>query len=138
MGLAPNNTGRMARKRRDKVPLGISLQGRILNGRAVPMDGGGPSILCRKMGTNSRSYNKPWRRRSPHEFIETGISTIDFMNTLVKGQKLPIFTGSGLPANKLAAQIAKYARTFTSSDQCATFPGCVRRYRHNPRGSVFL
>ena len=70
--------------------------------------------------------------------LETGISTIDFMNTQSKGQKLPIFTGSGLPANKLAAQIAKYARTFYIFGQCATFPGCVRRYRHNPREASFF
>lgn len=121
MGLAPNNTVVWLERDVIKVPLGISLQGRILNGRAVPMDGGGPIFCVEKWAPIQGHIINPWRRRSPHEFIETGISTIDFMNTLVKGQKLPIFTGSGLPANKLAAQIAKYARTFTSSDNAPPF-----------------
>lgn len=121
IGLAPNNTVVWLERDVIKVPLGISLQGRILNGRAVPIDEGGPISCVEKWSPIQGYIINPWRRKSPREFIETGISAIDFMNTLVKGQKLPIFTGSGLPANKLAAQIAKYARTSTSSDNAPPF-----------------
>ncbi|KRT36169.1 V-type sodium ATPase, B subunit [Acetomicrobium hydrogeniformans ATCC BAA-1850] len=121
MGLAPNNTVVWLERDVVKIPLGIALQGRMLNGRAMPIDGEGPISCIEKWAPIQGNAINPWRRKSPHEFIETGISTIDLMNTLVKGQKLPIFTGSGLPADKLAAQIVKYARTPATSADSSPF-----------------
>ncbi len=83
--------------------------GRVFNGMGQPIDGG-PDILA----TDYRDINglamNPAARDYPNEFIQTGISTIDGLNTLVRGQKLPIFSGSGLPHANLAAQIARQAR----------------------------
>ena len=116
MGLSPGNSIVWLERDVIKIPLGIALQGRILNGRADPIDGEGPISCIEMWAPIQGNIINPWRRKSPNKFIETGISTIDLMNTLVKGQKLPIFTGTGLPANKLAAQIAKYVGTDASSN----------------------
>ncbi|MBQ6807877.1 MAG: V-type ATP synthase subunit B [Firmicutes bacterium] len=97
--------------------LGHSLQlavsgdmlGRVFNGMGHPIDGG-PEILAEKhLDINGLPMN-PAARDFPSEFIQTGISTIDGLNTLVRGQKLPIFSGSGLPHAALAAQIARQAK----------------------------
>ncbi len=83
--------------------------GRVFNGMGEPIDGG-PDILPEKyLDINGLPMN-PAARDYPNEFIQTGISTIDGLNTLVRGQKLPIFSGSGLPHAQLAAQIARQAR----------------------------
>jgi V/A-type H+-transporting ATPase subunit B len=81
----------------------------VLNGSGVPIDGGPPLQAVAEPDVNGAPLN-PVVRDHPSEFIETGISTIDGLNTLVRGQKLPIFSGFGLPANELAAQIAANAR----------------------------
>ncbi|MBT4384735.1 V-type ATP synthase subunit B [Candidatus Peregrinibacteria bacterium] len=90
--------------------LGVSedMLGRTFNGRGVPIDGGPAIIAEKKLDINGNPMN-PTSREMPDDFIQTGISTIDSLNTLVRGQKLPIFSGSGLPHNKLAAQIARQA-----------------------------
>jgi V/A-type H+-transporting ATPase subunit B len=88
--------------------------GRTFNGRGVPIDGGPEVIADQKIDINGNPIN-PASREMPDDFIQTGISTIDSLNTLVRGQKLPIFSGSGLPHNKLAAQIARQA-TVRSAD----------------------
>ncbi|OGN86894.1 MAG: V-type ATP synthase subunit B [Chloroflexi bacterium GWC2_73_18] len=91
--------------------LGVSAQmlGRVLDGRGRPIDGGPPIVPLRSADVNGRAIN-PSARASPEDFIETGISAIDLLDSLVRGQKLPIFTGAGLPADELAARIATGAR----------------------------
>ena len=83
--------------------------GRVFNGMGQPIDGG-PAILAEKRLDINGSPINPAARNYPNEFIQTGISTIDGLNTLVRGQKLPIFSGSGLPHANLAAQIARQAK----------------------------
>ncbi|HEB37822.1 MAG TPA: V-type ATP synthase subunit B, partial [Thermoplasmatales archaeon] len=83
--------------------------GRIFSGIGEPRDGLPPIIPEKRLDINGQPIN-PEAREYPREFIETGISAIDGMNTLVRGQKLPIFSGSGLPHNELAAQIARQAK----------------------------
>ncbi|MEM4717856.1 MAG: V-type ATP synthase subunit B [Desulfurococcaceae archaeon] len=92
-----------------KIPVSIDMLGRILNGLGYPIDGG-PSIIPEEyMDINGAPLN-PATRLPPSEFIETGISAIDGLFSIVRGQKLPIFSGSGLPHNRVAAQIVRQAR----------------------------
>ncbi|MDR1943501.1 MAG: V-type ATP synthase subunit B [Synergistaceae bacterium] len=88
------------------LPVAKSMLGRIFNGRGVPIDGGAEIIPEKFLDVNGNPMN-PYSRDYPSEFIQTGISTIDGMNPLVRGQKLPIFSGSGMPHNRMAAQIAR-------------------------------
>jgi V/A-type H+-transporting ATPase subunit B len=93
------------------LELGVSedMLGRVFNGMGQPIDGG-PDILAEEhLDINGLPMN-PAAREYPAEFIQTGVSTIDGLNTLVRGQKLPIFSGSGLPHANLAAQIARQAK----------------------------
>ena len=83
--------------------------GRVFNGMGQPIDGG-PAILPEANRDINGQPMNPAARDYPNEFIQTGISTIDGLNTLVRGQKLPIFSGSGLPHAQLAAQIARQAK----------------------------
>ncbi|MCI2106726.1 MAG: V-type ATP synthase subunit B [Intestinimonas sp.] len=83
--------------------------GRVFNGMGQPIDGG-PAILAEEHRDINGLPMNPAARDYPNEFIQTGVSTIDGLNTLVRGQKLPIFSGSGLPHAALAAQIARQAR----------------------------
>lgn len=92
-----------------KIGVTEALLGRILSGTGEPIDGG-PLIIPDAMREISGSPINPSARDFPRDSIETGISAIDGMNTLVRGQKLPIFSGSGLPHARLAAQIARQAR----------------------------
>ena len=92
--------------------------GRVFNGMGLPIDGG-PAILAdAHMDINGLPMN-PAARAYPAEFIQTGVSTIDGLNTLVRGQKLPIFSGSGLPHAALAAQIARQARVLGDNETFA-------------------
>lgn len=92
--------------------------GRVFNGMGEPIDGG-PAILAEKrLDINGQPMN-PAARDYPNEFIQTGISTIDGLNTLVRGQKLPIFSGSGLPHAQLAAQIARQAKVLDGASNFA-------------------
>lgn len=102
------------------LELGVSLDmmGRIFDGLGRPKDNG-PAILPeKKMDVNGEVIN-PVARDYPDEFIQTGISTIDQLNTLVRGQKLPVFSGSGLPHKELAAQIARQATVLNSNEDFA-------------------
>ncbi len=92
-----------------KMPVSKDMLGRILSGSGDPLDGG-PEIIPEKRLDITGAAINPYARDNPSEFIQTGVSTIDGMNTLVRGQKLPIFSGSGLPHNDLALQIARQAR----------------------------
>lgn len=93
------------------VEIGLSedMLGRVFDGQGRPIDGKEKILAEIKRDINGSPIN-PYARDYPNEFIQTGISTIDGLNTLVRGQKLPIFSGSGLPHNKLAAQIARQAK----------------------------
>jgi V/A-type H+-transporting ATPase subunit B len=91
------------------APVSTDLLGRIFNGMGRPLDGGPNPVGEASRDINGRPIN-PTARTYPQEFIQTGISAIDGMNTLVRGQKLPIFAMSGLPHNDLAAQIVRQAR----------------------------
>jgi V/A-type H+-transporting ATPase subunit B len=92
-----------------RLNLSLSILGRILDGSGQPIDGGPGIIPEISLDINGLPIN-PSVRTHPSEFIQTGISAIDGLNTLTRGQKLPIFSGAGLPANELAAQIASQSR----------------------------
>ena len=92
--------------------------GRIFNGMGEPKDGGPALIAEKHLDINGVAMN-PAARDYPSEFIQTGISAIDGLNTLVRGQKLPVFSGSGLPHANLAAQIARQARVLGSDEKFA-------------------
>lgn len=100
--------------------LGVSeeMLGRVFSGMGTPIDGG-PEIIPDKLLDISGTPINPAARKYPSEFIQTGISTIDGLNTLVRGQKLPIFSASGLPHASLAAQIARQARVRGSDEAFA-------------------
>ena len=89
--------------------------GRIFNGMGKPIDGGPDLIPEKYLDIDGQAIN-PVSRDYPDEFIQTGISSIDHLNTLVRGQKLPVFSGSGLPHNELAAQIARQATVLNSDE----------------------
>jgi len=91
-----------------QMPLTEELLGRVLSGSGEPIDGG-PDIEPEEEREIVGAAINPTAREYPEEFIQTGVSAIDGMNTLVRGQKLPIFSGSGLPHNELALQIARQA-----------------------------
>jgi V/A-type H+-transporting ATPase subunit B len=101
-----------------KMPVGREMLGRILSGGGKPIDGG-PEIVPEKRLDITGAAINPYARASPEEFIQTGISTIDGTNTLVRGQKLPIFSGAGLPHNNIALQIARQAKVLGSKEEFA-------------------
>ncbi|MEM3365633.1 MAG: V-type ATP synthase subunit B [Candidatus Methanomethyliaceae archaeon] len=90
------------------IPLSTEMLGRVFNGLGEPIDGGPAPFTEEYRDVNGLPMN-PYSRDYPTQFIQTGISAIDGMDTLVRGQKLPIFSGSGLPHNLLATQIARQA-----------------------------
>lgn len=109
MGLDRDNSTVWLERDIVKVPVGDVLIGQILDGRGRRLDRKELGYVEKYLPTSGSPIN-PVCRKSPSAYIETGISTIDMMNTLVKGQKLPIFSGAGLPADRLAAQIVSNAR----------------------------
>ena len=102
------------------LELGVSedMLGRVFNGMGEPIDGG-PAILAEAHRDINGLPMNPAARAYPAEFIQTGVSTIDGLNTLVRGQKLPIFSCSGLPHAALAAQIARQARVLGANENFA-------------------
>ena len=102
------------------LTLGVSedMIGRVFNGMGNPNDGGPDLIPEKKLDINGIAIN-PVARDYPSEFIQTGVSAIDGLNTLVRGQKLPIFSGSGLPHANLAAQIARQAKVLGTDEKFA-------------------
>ncbi len=102
------------------VRLGVSphMLGRVFNGMGEPIDNG-PRIIPESTPDINGTPINPAARDYPSEFIQTGISSIDGLNTLVRGQKLPIFSGSGLPHAQLAAQIARQAKVLSSNSRFA-------------------
>ncbi|MCX6771935.1 MAG: V-type ATP synthase subunit B [Candidatus Micrarchaeota archaeon] len=99
----------------ETMQIGVSQEmlGRVFNGLGEPRDKGPAIIPEKRLDINGAPIN-PYARAEPRDFIQTGISAIDGLNTLVRGQKLPIFSGSGLPHNALAVQIARQAKVVSS------------------------
>ena len=105
-----------------EINLSTDMLGRIFDGMGRPRDGG-PVIRGGESMPITGSAINPYAREEPSEFIETGISAIDGMNTLVRGQKLPIFSGSGMPHNRIAAQIARQAKILSGEGFGVVFGG---------------
>ena len=114
-GLDVPTTAVLTRAEAARMPVGPDLVGRILDGAGRPIDGGPPLLPEAERDLNGLPLN-PVARAHPSEFIETGISAIDGLHTLVRGQKLPVFSAFGLPALELAAQIAESARVRGTGD----------------------
>jgi V/A-type H+-transporting ATPase subunit B len=104
----------------ETMKLGVSkdMLGRVFDGTGNPIDDAPAIIPEERREINGNPIN-PYSREYPREFIQTGISTIDGLNTLVRGQKLPIFSGAGLPHNELAAQIARQAKVLGKKEKFA-------------------
>ena len=115
-GLEPGTTQVRFIGKGQEIGLSPDMVGRIFNGFGHPIDGGPQIIPDLFRNVNGIPMN-PYTRDFPDEFIQTGISTIDVLNPLVRGQKLPIFSGSGLPHNKMAAQIARQTTVLKSGDK---------------------
>ncbi|MEA4883534.1 MAG: V-type ATP synthase subunit B [Clostridia bacterium] len=108
------------------IELGVSMEmlGRVFDGLGRPRDNGPKIIPEARLDTNGSPIN-PYARDYPSEFIQTGISAIDGLNTLVRGQKLPIFSASGLPHSRIAAQIARQAKVLGTQEQFAVVFGAM-------------
>jgi len=104
--------------RRIELAVSPDILGRVFDGMGRPKDNGPAIIAEKRLDINSEPIN-PAARDYPEEFIQTGISAIDGLNTLVRGQKLPVFSGSGLPHAQLAAQIARQARVLGTDSKFA-------------------
>jgi len=107
-----------------ELPVSLDMLGRVFDGLGKPKDGGPDIIPDDRMDINGLPMN-PAARNFPSEFIQTGISAIDGLNTLVRGQKLPIFSASGLPHAQLAAQIARQAKVLGTDSKFAVVFGAV-------------
>jgi V/A-type H+-transporting ATPase subunit B len=101
-----------------EIPLSKELLGRVLNGIGQPIDGFGEVFPDQKRDVNGNAIN-PVARKYPRNYIQTGISSIDGLMTLIRGQKLPIFSGSGIPHNQLAVQIVRQARIGENNENFA-------------------
>ena len=111
-----------------ELRVGEGLLGRIFNGLGQPIDGYPEIVSSKKVNVNGYPIN-PYARVYPRDFIQTGISSIDGMNTLIRGQKLPIFSGDGLPHNRLAAQIVRQAKILSADeDFVMVFAGMGIKY----------
>lgn len=108
-GLSLENTRTEFHGRPLEIPLSTEMLGRVFNGAGKPIDGLGPVFAEKTGDINGRALN-PVARTYPRNYIHTGVSSIDCLMTLIRGQKLPIFSGSGLSHNKLAVQIVKQAK----------------------------
>ncbi len=108
-GISLNNTRTIFSGKPLEMPLAQEMLGRVFNGAGRPIDGMGP-VFPEKMGDVNGQALNPVARQYPRNYIHTGISSIDALMTLIRGQKLPIFSGSGLSHNKLAVQIVKQAK----------------------------
>ncbi|WP_416198956.1 MAG: V-type ATP synthase beta chain [Sporanaerobacter sp.] len=103
-----------------EIPLSKDILGRTFNGVGKPIDGGGEIYSKETFNINGRPIN-PVAREYPRDYIQTGISSIDGLITLIRGQKLPIFSASGLPHNELAAQIVRYAKIKSKDGEKTNF-----------------
>jgi V/A-type H+/Na+-transporting ATPase subunit B len=108
-GISTNNAAVSFTGKSLEIPVSKEILGREFNGIGEARDGGGEIYSSKFFNVNGRPMN-PVARKYPRNYIQTGISSIDSLTTLIRGQKLPIFSGSGMPHNELAAQIVKQAR----------------------------
>ena len=108
-GINPETSKVRFTGRQMELSVSLDMLGRVFNGLGKPIDNGPEIISDIRMNVNGKPMN-PAARKYPQEFIQAGISAIDGLNTLVRGQKLPIFSGSGLPHAQLAAQIARQSK----------------------------
>ena len=108
-GISLTNTKTVFSGKPLEIPLASEMLGRVFSGAGRPIDGLGP-VFPEKMGDVNGQALNPVARQYPRNYIHTGISSIDALMTLIRGQKLPIFSGSGLSHNKLAVQIVKQAK----------------------------
>ena len=123
-GLDGPTTAVLTRAEGARMAVGPDLVGRILDGTGRPIDGGPPLLPDAERDLNGLPLN-PLARAHPSEFIETGVSAIDGLHTLVRGQKLPVFSGFGLPGLELAAQIAERARVRGTEDGFVVVFGAI-------------
>lgn len=107
-----------------ELALSLDILGRIFDGMGHPIDGGPKIIPEKRTDINGNPIN-PYARDYPSEFIQTGISVIDGLNTLVRGQKLPIFSGSGLPHAHMAVQVARQAKVLGKEEEFAVVFGAM-------------
>ncbi|MEW5804564.1 MAG: V-type ATP synthase subunit B [bacterium] len=107
-----------------ELALSPDILGRIFDGMGNPIDGGPNIIPEKRMDINGSPIN-PYARDYPSEFIQTGISVIDGLNTLVRGQKLPIFSGAGLPHAQMAVQVARQAKVLGKEEEFAVVFGAM-------------
>lgn len=115
-GLSIHNTSVAFTGKPLMIPLSKEILGRVFNGTGEPIDGAGEIFSEEVYNVNGRPIN-PVARQYPRNFIQTGISSIDCLTTLIRGQKLPIFSGNGMPHNELAAQIVRQAKLSSSSNE---------------------
>ncbi|MCC6030143.1 MAG: V-type ATP synthase subunit B [Desulfurococcales archaeon] len=118
IGVSPRGTRVRFLGKTMEIPVSEDMLGRVFDGLGRPIDGG-PEILAEEKYDVNGSPLNPAARAYPEDFIQTGVSAIDGMNTLVRGQKLPIFSGGGLPHNMLAAQIARQATVRREGEEFA-------------------
>ena len=124
IGLSLKDTRLRFRGKPLMIPVSTSMLGRVFNGLGKPVDGAPLPFSSILRNVNGNPIN-PFAREYPEDFIQTGISIIDGMNTLVRGQKLPIFSGNGLPHNRLAAQITRQARLLSGDDDFTIIFGAM-------------
>lgn len=115
-GISVNNSSVSFTGKPFELALSKEILGRVFNGIGEAIDGGGEVFSSKAYNINGRPIN-PVARKYPRNYIQTGISSIDALTTLIRGQKLPIFSGNGLPHNELAAQIVKQAKISSNTDE---------------------
>ena len=120
LGMSINNTKVSFKGKPFEIPLSKDILGRVFNGVGIPIDGGGDIYSDKFYNVNGRPIN-PVSREYPRDYIQTGISSIDALTTLIRGQKLPIFPGAGLPHNELAAQIVRQAKIKSHGNESSNF-----------------
>jgi V/A-type H+-transporting ATPase subunit B len=123
-GLGTDNTSTKFVGETAMISVSDEMLGRTFDGLGNPRDNG-PKIISKERFDLVGSGINPYSREEPSEFIQTGMSNIDGMNTLVRGQKLPIFSGAGLPHNLLASQIARQAKVLASSESFSVVFGAI-------------
>ena len=123
-GLRIDNSTARFLGRSIELSVSMDMLGRVFSGMGVPRDGGPALIPEKRLDINGEPLN-PAARDYPSEFIQTGISAIDGLNTLVRGQKLPVFSGSGLPHAQLATQIARQAKVLGTDSKFAVVFGAI-------------
>jgi V/A-type H+/Na+-transporting ATPase subunit B len=128
-GMSVDNTSVHFRGEAFKIPLSKDVLGREFNGIGEPRDKGGEVYSSKKYDVNGRPMN-PVARKYPRNYIQTGISSIDCLSTLIRGQKLPIFSGSGMAHNELAAQIIRQAKISGEGEEkfCIVFGAMGIKY----------